>query len=218
MTVIERVQNAAGSLKVFPLPSAVLFPGAMLPLHIFENRYRAMVSDALASDRVMALAGLLPGWEADYLGRPPMRPICCVGVIAWHEEVEDGRFNILVQGVTRARIITERSVNEPYRVTLAKVLEDPTYLGDEQESVRNAVLELSTQLPETMAQALVSQVSRASGGELADLVASVVVPDADRRRELLENLDPRSRLQAVLSDVSELIARTRAVRPLGPLN
>lgn len=206
------------SLKVFPLPSAVLFPGAMLPLHIFEDRYRELVADALASDRVIALAGLLPGWEADYLGRPPMRPICCAGVISWHEEVAEGRFNILVQGICRARIVTEHSGDELYRVTLAKLLDDPLYLGDEQESVRNAVLELSTHLPEEMAQALVSQVAHAKGGELADLVASVVVPEPDRRRDLLEELDPKLRLQSVLTDVSDLIARTRAARPLGPLN
>lgn len=218
MTPLERVQSAATSLKVFPLPSAVLFPGAMVPLHIFEERYRDMVADALAGDRVMALAGLLPGWEADYLGRPPLRAICCAGVIAWHEEVEDGRFNILVQGVCRARIVTEHTGDELYRVTLAKLLEDPPYAGDEQESVRNAVLELSTHLPDTMAQALVSQVAHVSGGELADLVASVVVPDAERRRDLLEQLDPRKRLQSVLTDVSDLIARTRAARPTGPLN
>lgn len=218
MTGLERVQSAATALKVFPLPSAVLFPGAMLPLHIFEERYREMVRDALATDRVIALGGLLPGWEADYLGRPPMRPICCAGVIAWHEEVEEGRFNILLQGVTRAQIITEHTGEKLYRVTLTKLLEDPKYLGDEQESVRNAVLELSSHLPETMAQALVSQVSHVQGGELADLVASVVVPDAERRRQLLEELNPKARLQSVLTDISDLIARTRAARPLGPLN
>ena len=219
MTPLERVQAAAGSLKIFPLPSAVLLPGAMLPLHIFEGRYRAMVKDALETDRVLALGGLMPGWEEDYLGRPQMRPICCAGVIVWHEEAEEGRYNILVQGVSRARILRELGTEKLYRESAAQLLVDPPYAGDEQQSVKTAVLELATSLPEHMAQALVQQVAHAQGGELADFVASVVVPDAERRRELLEQLQPKARLDAVLRDVSDLIARTRMARPQsGPLN
>ena len=87
MTALERLERAKNALKVFPLPSVVLFPHTVLPLHIFEPRYRDLVRDALASDKVMALAQLEPGYEGSYAGRPRMRPMVCAGVIAWHEEL-----------------------------------------------------------------------------------------------------------------------------------
>ena len=102
MTVPENMTQAAEALKVFPLPSAVLFPHSVVPLHIFEPRYRDMVRDALAGDRIIALAQLEPGWEPRYGGRPAMQPVLCAGIIIWHDELADGRYNILLQGVCRA--------------------------------------------------------------------------------------------------------------------
>ena len=99
---------AATRLAIFPLPGAILFPGLQLPLHIFEPRYRDMVKDALASDSVIALGDLEPGWETGYAGRPPLAPLLCAGLVAWHEELEDGKFNLLLHGVTRARVLTDR--------------------------------------------------------------------------------------------------------------
>ena len=78
-SALERIRQAAKRLKVFPLPSVVLFPGSAAPLHIFEPRYRQMVKDALESDGVFALGQLQEGWERDYLGRPPLMPILCAG-------------------------------------------------------------------------------------------------------------------------------------------
>ena len=69
------------TIPIFPLPNAVLFPNVFMPLHIFEPRYRAMVSDALAGDRIIGMVLLKPGFEADYEGRPPVYPIGCAGVI-----------------------------------------------------------------------------------------------------------------------------------------
>ena len=83
MTALERVERAASSLKVFPLPSAVLFPHTVLPLHIFEPRYRSLVKSALTGDKVMAMAQLEPGYEGSLAGRPRMRPMVCAGIIAW---------------------------------------------------------------------------------------------------------------------------------------
>ncbi|MGZ6161870.1 MAG: LON peptidase substrate-binding domain-containing protein, partial [Myxococcaceae bacterium] len=79
MTALERVERAASALKVFPLPSAVLFPNTVLPLVIFEPRYRSLVKSALAGDKVMAMAQLEPGYEGSYSGRPRMRPMICAG-------------------------------------------------------------------------------------------------------------------------------------------
>jgi len=94
-------------IPVFPLPSVVLFPNVFLPLHIFEPRYRAMVADALAGDRIIGMALLQPGFEAHYDEAPPVFPIGCAGVITHSEALNDGRFNIVLRGIEKFRIVGE---------------------------------------------------------------------------------------------------------------
>jgi hypothetical protein len=218
MNAQERVERAASALKVFPLPSAVLFPHTVIPLHIFEPRYRALVRDALAGDRVMALAQLEPGWEGDYQGRPPMQPLMCAGLIVWDEQVEEGRYNILLQGVCRVRMVGELPGDTAYRQVRAEVLPDLPYQGPEEEQLRQAVFELAGRVPPSFAENLLPVAARALGGTLADVVASAVIPEAERRQQLLAELDVRKRLKAVLGDLGELIARLQPMRPSGPLN
>ena len=94
-------------LPLFPLPNVVLFPQVFLPLHIFEPRYRTMVADALAGDRVIGIVLLQPGWERDYEGRPAVYPVGCSGLITHFEKLPDGRYNIVLRGVERFAISTE---------------------------------------------------------------------------------------------------------------
>jgi len=218
MTVQERITQSAEALKVFPLPSAVLLPHAVMPLHIFEPRYRELVRDALETDRVMALAQLEPGWEADYQGRPVMQRMMCVGLIAWDEEMEDGRYNILLQGVCRARLLSELPAEHLYREARVELLPDPTYHGPEEEQLRQAVLELAGRVPPSFSEGLLPAVARANGGTLADVVASAIIPEPERRQQLLLQLDVRRRLLAVIEEVGELIGRLQPMRPSGLLN
>jgi Lon protease-like protein len=101
-------------LPIFPLPNVVLFPNVFLPLHIFEPRYREMVADALSSDRMIGMVLLKPGWEHEYEGQPPVYPIGCNGVITHVERLDDGRYNIVLRGVERFRILEENH-ERPYR-------------------------------------------------------------------------------------------------------
>ncbi len=94
-------------IPVFPLPNVVLFPKTYLPLHIFEPRYRAMVSDAVTSGQCIGMALLKDGWETDYYGHPPVFPIGCVGRLANVQTLADGRSNILLQGLERFAIERE---------------------------------------------------------------------------------------------------------------
>jgi uncharacterized protein len=103
------------TLPLFPLPNAVLFPNVFMPLHIFEPRYRAMVTDALAGDRIIGMVLLKPGFEADYEGRPPVYAHGCAGVITHSEALPDGRFNIVLRGIEKFRI-TGEDVSRPYRL------------------------------------------------------------------------------------------------------
>src|SRR4051794_5687383 len=102
-------------VPLFPLPNVVLFPGAVLPLHIFEERYKRMTADVLRGDKRLAMALLRAGWERDYYGRAAIEPVACVGVILSHERLEDGRYNFPLQGERRARVVDEES-RDGYRL------------------------------------------------------------------------------------------------------
>jgi uncharacterized protein len=94
-------------IPLFPLPNVVLFPGVFLPLHIFEERYRAMTRDALAGDRIIGMTLLRPGFEDDYEGRPSIYPVGCAGVISHSDRLPDGRFNIVLHGLAKFRVAEE---------------------------------------------------------------------------------------------------------------
>src|SRR5438034_7329547 len=104
----ELEENASlAEVPLFPLPNVVLFPRAVLPLHICEERYKEMTADALNGDRRIAMALLRPGWERSYYGRPQIEPVVCVGKILSHEKLPDGKYNFLLQGELRAGIAGE---------------------------------------------------------------------------------------------------------------
>jgi Lon protease-like protein len=218
MTALERVAHAAPALKVFPLPSVVLFPGMSLPLHIFEPRYREMVRDCLATDRVIAMAQLAPGWEPQYSGKPEVLPMCCAGMTIWDQRLSDGRYHILVQGIVRVRLIEELPFRNLYREFQTEILADASFRGPEEEMLRKALFELAGRLPTGLGEALLQAAARASGGGLADAVSAALVTDTDRRHRLLAELDVRQRFRAILEDVGELIARLTPTRPGGRLN
>src|SRR5689334_12259387 len=95
--------GALTSLPIFPLPNCVLLPGGLMPLHVFEPRYRDLTRDCLAGTQLMAVARLRPGYETAYYGRPPVYDRCGVGRIICSEELPDGRFALLVRRGRRAR-------------------------------------------------------------------------------------------------------------------
>src|SRR4051794_14779459 len=133
-------------LPIFPLPRVQLFPHALLPLHVFEPRYRDMVRDAMAGPRLIAVAALEPGFEADYHGRPAVRAIVGAGEVIGHEALEDGRSNILLRGVARARIEQELPARESYRLVDATELPDERPTGLDVDGARDTLVLLADQL------------------------------------------------------------------------
>ena len=103
------------AIPLFPLPNVVLFPGVFLPLHIFEERYRIMVRDVLAGDRMIGIALSKPGWHQTTEGPAAIYPVGCVGLVTHVEQLDDGRYNIVLRGVEKFRVIRERD-GRPYRV------------------------------------------------------------------------------------------------------
>ena len=118
------LEDFCGTARLFPLPNLVLFPHVIQPLHVFEPRYRQLMADALAGDRLMALALLQPDWEEDYHKRPPIHPTVCLGRIFQEERLPDGRFNLLLHGVARARVLEEVQTGKLYRSARIDVLTD----------------------------------------------------------------------------------------------
>ena len=118
------LENFDGIARLFPLPNLVMFPGVVQGLHVFESRYRQMTAEALASDSLIALVMLKPGWEDDYEERPPIEAVACLGHIGWHEQLPDGRYNLRLRGLARVRIIEELPGELPYRTARVEVISD----------------------------------------------------------------------------------------------
>lgn len=144
----ERLQAAESAslpseIPLFPLPEVSLFPGVSRPFVIFEPRYRAMIADALEGDRIIGMVALRPGFEKDYEGRPPIYEVGCAGRIQQYEKLPDGRYLILLSGLTTFRIASEDQ-RKPYR--LARVEAVPELLKSEERGALSTLRERLTQL------------------------------------------------------------------------
>lgn len=111
---------------LFPLPNVVLFPNVFLPLHIFEDRYRAMVKDALATDRVIGMVLLRGSHDAATDSAPPIYPVGCSGLITHAEPLPDGHFNIVLRGLEKFRVMSEAPLDatHPYRRACVEPIPD----------------------------------------------------------------------------------------------
>ena len=125
------------TIPLFPLPNVVLFPNVFLPLHIFEARYRDMVTDALGADRIIGMVLLRPGWENDYEGRPAIYPVGCAGLITHAEQLSDGRFNIVLQGMEKFKVLDEDD-SRAYRLARVDSVNEQPANGDDKDEMRLA--------------------------------------------------------------------------------
>lgn len=201
--------DALAALPIFPLPNCVLLPGGLLPLHVFEPRYRELTRDSLAGHQLMAIARLRPGYETTYYGRPPVFERCGVGRIICSEELPDGRFALLLRGVARVEIAHELPPERAYRQVRAQLLGDkPVDPADAREHHRK-LIQLCDRLAEVIEQGgpQLRDLARSfdEPGMCADAIAAALVMDADARQELLEACDPMVRLQRTLGHVSHML-------------
>jgi len=123
------------SVPIFPLPTVVLFPNVFLPLHIFEPRYRQMVTDALAGDRIIGMVLLRPGYEDDYEGTPPVYATGCSGLITHVENLPDGKYNLVLRGLEKFTIHNEElpAAGRLYRSAVITPIDDSLRAGDRDE-------------------------------------------------------------------------------------
>lgn len=193
------------ALPIFPLPQVVLFPNAVLPLHIFEPRYRAMLSDCLAARGALVISQLLAG--EDEHGRPRIAPVAGGGIVVEHQPLADGRSNVVVRGMARLaleELEPEAPSSRPYRVARATLLPDLPHPVAERE--RTALATAATMFASEVKKhdpSFVFKLPRThDGGELADLCAYQLVIDASARQAVLEERDPRVRVEMVLDQLA----------------
>lgn len=215
----------SGHVPLFPLPGAVILPAGLLPLHVFEERYRTMLSDALAGERLVALAHLLPGYENHYEGAPEIDPYVCVGRVVMDQQLPDGRYNMVLAGVRRAKVL-EEDQSRPYRVARVQILEDSCPEDFDKAETARRLHYFLDQLPEGFvrhedrmgrALLLLDQVPTAPLGLVVDLLADTLDLSLATRLRLLRDERVPSRV-ATLTDRLRERAKTsgRAPRPLWP--
>jgi Lon protease-like protein len=197
------------SMPVFPLPSAVLFPGALLPLHVFEPRYRELTRDALAGRKLIAIARLQPGFETDYDGRPPVFDVCGVGSIIDSVEHADGRFDITLRGLARTRILHELPPDRSYREMQLEELFDipaePSLTAAYQRKLVSVWTELGPHLPEHVRDLRTLTRGADSAGVNSALLAAALVGDPDGSQRLLAELDPAERLRLLTEKLQRVL-------------
>ncbi len=209
MALTELEDRDLRELSIFPLPSVALFPGAILPLHVFEPRYRELVREALDARRILAVARLKPGFEQDYEGRPPVFEVCGVGVIETYNEREDGRFDIALRGLARVRIVEELPATRAFRrvkaVRLVETAPQPALVVAWQQKLAELWTHLTPHLPEPVRdlQALTRDAHGPSA--YADRLAAALVADPEASQQLLAELDAGERLRLLTARVQELV-------------
>lgn len=178
---VDALREICAALPIFPLPRAVLLPGATLPLHVFEPRYRALVAHCLASDMVMGIATLKPGYEKNYQNKPEIWPTIGVGQVVGHQPFPDGRSNIVVQYVGRVKVLEELHTAHPFRVVRTELLgEDSGGLPSALLLLKQLVLQLGGLFPAAAREA--TRLVDLDGIELADELARRLFEDPDEQR------------------------------------
>jgi Lon protease-like protein len=201
-------QQTRFRVAVFPLPKLVMFPGTLLPLHIFEPRYRDMLRDCLETDdKLLAVAQLRPGWESEYNGNPAIYEVGGVGAIEEHRHNPDGTYDVVVRAFARVRL--EELPHEPlrYRSANATVLPErtPDPLNDDELA---AVVSLASNITSIVRRALpgfaLQTTSEDGPGLLSDRIADQFVLDPLARQDLLETLDIGARLRTLTTHLAQL--------------
>jgi Lon protease-like protein len=209
MSVPELEELDLAELSIFPLPNVTLFPGALLPLHVFEPRYREMLRDALGRRNILAIARLQPGFEQDYDGRPAVFDVCGVGAIESWSERDDGRFDIAVRGLARLRIIEELPPQRAFRqVRAERIVEpvpEPALVAAWQVKLGSLWERLTPHLPEQVRDLKALTKGTDDASAYADRLAAAMVADPDACQQLLSEADPAERLRLLTSRVQELV-------------
>jgi uncharacterized protein len=200
-------------LPIFPLPNLVFFPNTRLPLHVFEPRYRQMVTDALEADKRFGIVLLRPGWEADYFGAPAVYQCGTLGTIEQAVPLDDGRFNILVRGDVRFRIVGEVD-NVPYRrarvVAQPEVERKPDEAYAQREWLADLARQYLTFLPDQMA---VPEIDTVALDALTNALIMSLNLEIEEKQKLLEIDDVLTRAERIGKELQNRVESLRFLAP-----
>ncbi len=180
-------------ISIFPLAGAILYPGLHLPLHIFEPRYRAMVSDALARDRRIGMIQPQRNLEG-----APLYAIGCLGRINDVEALDDGRFNIVLEGEARFRVLRELEVTTPFRQVEAELMDEPP--GEQLAAIERASFEREARRFAAAQGYAVDweSIARLDDVSLINGVSQIAPFDAAAKQALLETTDISERCELLV--------------------
>jgi uncharacterized protein len=217
----EQLAAFTGWAPLFPLPNVVHFPHLLLPLHIFEPRYRQMVGDSLAGSRLIGMALLKPGWVTTE-GSPPIHDTVCLGRITAEQFAPDGRYYLVVQGLSRARVVREEASDRPYRVAELILHPDPetttspAAVAAQRRRLIGAFRKLFPRrdLDQVLSRAIEETVPL---GILCDVLTDAMALEAQDAQKVLAELDINRRCGVVLRLIHDkLRRRTKPVRAAWP--
>lgn len=203
------------SVPLFPLPGVVFFPGTLLPLHIFEPRYRVMTEHVLNARKRHMVVGLISGSEpVDAFGHPPVADLMGIGEVIEHQKLPDGRYNIVLVGRARVRILEELPFDPPYRRVRAQVLDSSGSNGCGIEPLVTAATQF---LSVTTGGDLDFDFRLPPGvepGTAADLCAHQLIVDPADRQRILETLDVSQRVRCCAEVLATQLAMLQSQRVL----
>jgi uncharacterized protein len=210
----------SGIVRLFPLPNLVFFPGAVQPLHIFEMRYRAMMEDALAGDRLITLVLLKDGWEEDYDDAPAIHGVACVGKIMGEVKLPDGRYNLVLKGLARVKILEELAVETPFRQARVETVQDKPSIDLEALSKLRKRLEAGV-MPAFAKTSLHSQLETLFRSdmpltEIGDIL-SFAMPMANAwKQKILQEENLTHRVEKLIEGLEGVIAQRAATQTTFP--
>jgi len=199
-------------LPLFPLPNVVLFPNVFLPLHIFEARYRDMIADAIATDRMIGMVLLRPGWERDYDGRPAVYRVGCSGVVTHVERLPDGRYNLVLRGLERFQIV-EEDHERSYRRAVIEPLRERPLTDDDRTIIRRQRSKLESMLSPAVEKAGGFPKPQAGQGtaKTQDSTMPSAMSDEDLVNALAQYLDFEALEKQALLEKTSLRARSESL-------
>jgi Lon protease-like protein len=212
-----RVTDAPVPLPLFPLDAVVLFPRVRAPLHIFEPRYRQMMDDALAGERTLGMATVLPEHTAEMAGAPPLFDVGCAGFVERWERLADGRYNLLLHGTRRFRILRELPDGARlYRVAEIEWLADaPPAAGDEpalratRARVLDALGELLARAGREPVEIAAERLEALDHETFTNTLCQMIALPTEEKQGLLQSAGPGARLETLEGVLQFHLARAR---------
>ncbi len=199
---VSNLNSFSGTIPLFPLSTVVFFPNTLLPLHVFEPRYKQMVHDVMESEKIIGMALLKPGWESNYYGNPEVFDVVGMGRIVSSEMFKDGRINIVLYGLKRVKI-EKIAQDKPYRLARVSILENTHSSGDEayRRRIEELIIKWNFILDEEQKTHRININTKLPLDSLTDALATLIFSNVFDKQRLLEEPNVEKRAEAIIKDL-----------------